>query len=117
MTFTGIPLDAQEAYRVGLVNRVVPLDKLEEAVNEMAEAVALLPRDGIVIGKANFEATLAALGIETSMVIAHHMHALQTNMRYEKDEYSLLKERRNKGGVKGAIKAREDFYKSNPLAR
>ncbi len=116
MMFTGIPLDAQEAYRVGLVNKVVSLDKLEETVNEMARTVALLPRDGIVIGKANFEAALAARGIETGMIMAHHMHALQTNMRYEKDEFSLLKERRNRGGAKGAIGAREEFFKAHPLA-
>jgi hypothetical protein len=82
----------------------------------MADAVALLPRDGIVIGKANFEAALAALGVETGMVMAHHMHTLQTNMRYERDEFSLLKERRNRGGVKEAIRARETYFKSHPLS-
>jgi enoyl-CoA hydratase len=117
MMFTGTPIDAQEAYRIGLINKVVPLDRLEEAVNEMAKTVALLPRDGIVIGKANFEAALAALGVETGMIVAHHMHALQTNIRYEPDEFSLLKERRDKGGAKGAIDAREDFFKSHPLSR
>lgn len=32
-------IDAQEAYRVGLVNRVVPLDKLMPAAKELAEAI------------------------------------------------------------------------------
>lgn len=37
MMLTGDPLDAQEAYRIGLVNQVVPPDKLEEAVNRLVE--------------------------------------------------------------------------------
>jgi enoyl-CoA hydratase len=36
MIFTGKPIDAKEAYRIGLVNRVVPSDKLMESAKEMA---------------------------------------------------------------------------------
>jgi enoyl-CoA hydratase len=37
MCLTGDAINAQEAYRVGLVNQVVPQDKLEEAVNAMVK--------------------------------------------------------------------------------
>ncbi len=36
MILTGERIDAREAYRIGLVNRVVPADKLMEAAEEMA---------------------------------------------------------------------------------
>ncbi|MDO8716566.1 MAG: enoyl-CoA hydratase-related protein [Dehalococcoidales bacterium] len=39
MLFTGKPIDAQEAYRIGLVNKVVPLAQLMTAANEMAEMI------------------------------------------------------------------------------
>lgn len=39
MIFTGKMIDAQEAYRVGLVNKVVPLDKLMPTARELAEAI------------------------------------------------------------------------------
>jgi len=39
MIFTGKMIDAQEAYRVGLVNKVVPLDKLMPTAKELAEAI------------------------------------------------------------------------------
>ena len=109
MMFTGIPLDAQEAYRVGLVNKVVPLDKLEEETNKLIETVLRLPFDGIVIGKAHFEAALDALGVGTSNTLAGILHTLQTNIRYEPDEFNLFRERRDKG-IKGAITAREAHY-------
>ena len=39
MLFTGKPIDAQEAYRIGLVNRVVPLSELMKTAREMAESI------------------------------------------------------------------------------
>jgi enoyl-CoA hydratase len=43
LLYTGNLIDAQEAYRLGLVNEVVPLDKLDEAVHKLARAVAKVP--------------------------------------------------------------------------
>jgi enoyl-CoA hydratase len=40
---TGDTIDAQEAWRLGLVNRVVPRDELEARARELAERVALVP--------------------------------------------------------------------------
>lgn len=40
---TGIEIDAQEAWRLGMVNRVVPRDRLAAAAREMAAAIALVP--------------------------------------------------------------------------
>ena len=43
LLFTGNLIDAQEAYRIGAVNKVVPLDKLEEEVNKLARTIAKVP--------------------------------------------------------------------------
>ncbi|HXY43483.1 MAG TPA: enoyl-CoA hydratase [Acidimicrobiales bacterium] len=40
---TGDTIDAQEAWRLGLVNRVVPRADLEAATHELAERIALVP--------------------------------------------------------------------------
>ena len=39
MLFTGERIDAQEAYRIGLVNRVVPLSELMAAAEELAQRI------------------------------------------------------------------------------
>jgi enoyl-CoA hydratase/carnithine racemase len=39
MIFTGKSIDAHEAYRIGLVNKVVPLGKLMEAARELANNI------------------------------------------------------------------------------
>ena len=43
MLWTGDVIDAQEAFRIGLVNRVVPADQLEDATMELASRVAARP--------------------------------------------------------------------------
>ena len=50
LLLTGKTISGQEAAEIGLVNKAVPADKLEEEVEKLAAAMALLPRDGIAIG-------------------------------------------------------------------
>jgi len=109
MMLTGIPIDAQEAWRVGLVNKVVPIEKLEETVDKLAEAITRAPFDGIVMGKTQFYAVAEAMGAGSGMIANAIMHSLQTNIRYEPGEFNLFKERREKG-IKGAIVTRKSHY-------
>jgi enoyl-CoA hydratase/carnithine racemase len=54
MLLTGKPISAQRAYELGLVNRVVPAEDLDAAVNEYVEAILASSPLIIQIGKRAF---------------------------------------------------------------
>jgi enoyl-CoA hydratase/carnithine racemase len=54
MLLTGRPIDASTALEWGLVNRVVPADKLEDEVTELVEAIARSSPLTVGIGKEAF---------------------------------------------------------------
>ncbi len=54
MLLTGEFITADEARARGLVNRVVPLDALDDEVEKLLQAILLKPREAIAMGKALF---------------------------------------------------------------
>src|SRR5579862_2383086 len=58
---TGDHFDAQEAYRIGMVNEVVPHDQLMDAARALAKRIALVPEPAVRLNKA-----IAMLGIQAS---------------------------------------------------
>jgi enoyl-CoA hydratase/carnithine racemase len=59
MLFTGKPISAQRAYEVGLINRVVPAGGLDDAVQELVDAVLASSPLTLKLGKAAFYDQLA----------------------------------------------------------
>lgn len=56
LLLTGDPIDAKEAERIGLVNKVVPLNQLDKATMELAEKIANFSPVPISFGKPAFYA-------------------------------------------------------------
>jgi 2-(1,2-epoxy-1,2-dihydrophenyl)acetyl-CoA isomerase len=51
MFFTGKPLAAADAHRLGIINRVVPLERLEAEVSEFAKHLVSQPRQAMAAAK------------------------------------------------------------------
>jgi len=109
LLLTGKLVDGDEAERIGLVNKSVPEDKLEDETMKMAQIITLMPRDGLAIGKAMAMVAYETLGLTSSFGQGYLGHTMATNIRFEEDEFNFLKHRRDLG-VKGAIKARDKRY-------
>ena len=80
--WTGEKIDAQEAWRLGLVNRVVPTAELAERTRELAERVALIPPATAQVTKDTINNSATLMGKEESWkyhFMAHHwMHNTKT---------------------------------------
>ena len=79
MLLTGEFITAGEAKSRGLVNRVVPLDRLDDEVENMVQAILSKPRESIAMGKALFYKQRET-GIEAAYQLAGH--AMACNMMH-----------------------------------
>jgi enoyl-CoA hydratase len=114
-------ISGKEAERIGLVTRSIPPDRLEKVVETRAQEIALLPRDGIAIGKAMRQLEYGELGILSAFNAGYVGHTLFTNIRWEPDEFNFVRER-NKVGVKKAFGTRDALWgggglRSDAIAR
>ncbi|MBI2958640.1 MAG: enoyl-CoA hydratase/isomerase family protein [Chloroflexi bacterium] len=89
--------DAQEGMRRGFVNRVVPLDRLDEEVDKCARGICEMPADGITIGKNMQIALLDIMGYRKGLNAGYMHHVVHGNMRWDPGEYIYFRERSKKG--------------------
>jgi len=101
---TGDTIDAQEAWRLGLANRVVPAAELEERSLELARRIALVPPATAQVVKDSINHTADLMGQSASWkyhFMAHHwMHNTATAL-------DALDARRQKGSMKEVLADRD----------
>lgn len=76
LLLTQQPISAKEAERIGLINRVVPGDKLEEEVWKMAEAMTEADPDGILMLKEAFNTHAEIMGRGALFAYHRQLNAL-----------------------------------------
>src|SRR3989304_436065 len=109
LLLTGRDFSAAEAERLNLVNKVVPADKLEAEVDALTQAISLLPRDGLAIGKAYTNMTYDLLRMVSPFLQYSAAHPLVAGMRWAPDETSFPKERRDLGAREAAPQRAERY--------
>lgn len=72
--FTGRPLTAEEAEKVGMVNRVVPRDELDAETRELAEQIAKMPAFGLRQAKRAVNQTLDVQGFYAAIQSVFDVH-------------------------------------------
>lgn len=80
--FTGERMDAREAYRVGMVNKVVPVEALRSTSLVMAEKMASAPPFAIAMTKRSLNRTADLMGFRTALSAHFETHQL-THVTHE----------------------------------
>jgi len=109
MALSGESMNGIEADRMGWATKAVPFEKLDEEVDKVAREMALLPYDGIAIGKASNHLICDILGLTEGLLQAYLTHTMFTNLRFEPGEYNFIGQRQ-KEGTRDGIHKRDDRY-------
>src|SRR6478609_6335519 len=76
LLLTGDSIDADEAYRLGMVSKVFPLDELEDKTLEFARRIADRPTMAALLIKDSVNAASDAMGFNEALRHAFHIHEL-----------------------------------------
>lgn len=76
MLFTGEPVSASDAHRLGMVNRVVTREELADSTLELARTIATKPSFGLKLAKLSCNQTLDAQGFWTAQQAAFSLQHL-----------------------------------------
>lgn len=101
MLYTGEKVSAQEAYRIGMVNRVVPEPELRSTALELAQRIAQAPPFGVRLMKRSLNRSLDVQGLRNALNAHFDTHQLS----HMSSEFAAVRDRglaqaiqRNKSG-------------------
>ena len=76
LLLTGDSIDADEAYRLGMVSKIFPRDELEDKTLEFARRIAERPTMAALLIKDSVNAASDAMGFTEALRHAFHIHEL-----------------------------------------
>jgi enoyl-CoA hydratase len=106
LLLTGDLIPAAEAERIGLVNRVVPLDRLTGEVDELADRLARVPPDVMTPTKLMLNRAMDAAGFAAAVELGLDLQSF-VNMSATAREFDAIVRR---DGLKAALAWRDARY-------
>jgi enoyl-CoA hydratase len=91
---TGSAVDATEAERIGLVNRVVAADQLDAAALELAERIAANTPFGVWMTKKGLERNVDAPGLDAAIELENRTQVLATRTDDMPEALAAFREKR-----------------------
>jgi enoyl-CoA hydratase/carnithine racemase len=110
---TGDHFDAQEALRIGMVNEVVPHDKLMDTARALAKRIALVPEPAVRLNKAITMKGIQAAGIYSGLLLEGTLGALAHSSHNEVRE--RLHEAQRTHGLKAYLEMRDGPFQPEPM--
>jgi enoyl-CoA hydratase/carnithine racemase len=107
LIYTGDMIDAEEAYRIGLVNRVFQKADLETEVTRIAKRMSRVAMPTLKWNKRAINNTYEAMGFRAALQYGVEACAI---MDSSPDEFAHFNELRRTKGVKAAIEWRDGIF-------
>lgn len=111
---TGDHIDAKEALRLRLINKVVPKEQLLEEVFRLVERIALVPPDTVKINLQKATSGYEMMGLAKAWSLNAELSALAQLTRRE-EYYRPLEEARQRGGLKAFADMRDRPFQPEPF--
>lgn len=105
--WTGDEIEAGEAHRLGLVNRVVARDRLEEETLALAERIAKMPAVAVRNVKRSINHAMDLAGYRNALEYHFMVHQFQHNTKTSLD---ALEDRKRKGSMKEVFRERDKAF-------
>lgn len=105
--FTGDEIDAAEAWRLGLVNRVIPRTKLEDETLALATRIAKMPSATVQNVKRSINHAQDLAGFRSALEYHFMVHQFQHNSKTSLD---ALAARMEKGSMKEVFSDRDSAF-------
>jgi enoyl-CoA hydratase/carnithine racemase len=113
-SLTGDHIDAKEALRIGLVNQVVPKDKLLDECFAFVERIARIPPETVKINLAIATSGLEMMGLRKAWMLNAELAAMARLSRRE--EFNKhLEDAKKRGGVKAFVEERDRPFQPEPF--
>jgi enoyl-CoA hydratase/carnithine racemase len=110
---TGDHFDAAEAYRIGLVNEVVPHEELMPRALALAERIALVPPDSVRLNKAITSYGMEMMGLRSALDMGALLGVI-THASIDSTDLDELNEIRRTEGMRASLKHRDGPFLPEP---
>ena len=109
LILTGDTIDAKEAERIGMVNKVVPLDRLEEEVGKLTRKLANVPAFALRMNKTTINKAFEMMGMRNAM--AQSLESISLLIATDTEERKRFREIRAEKGLKAALEWRDSLFR------
>ena len=110
---TGDHFDAEEAYRIGMINELVPHDKLMDKARALAARIALVPEPAVRLNKAIAMQGIQAAGVNAALILEGTLGAIAHSSHTDYREELFEKQRTE--GVRAYLQMRDGPFQPEPM--
>lgn len=107
---TGRSYDGKTAVELGIANKCVPLEELDDAVTELAKELAMVPSSAMALQKRGINRAIENMGF--AVYVEQWIDTLCLGSLWENEDVKMFNEKVAELGTKGAIKWRKEYFEN-----